>query len=117
LLLLDEPVTGLDLVSRQAILDAVDAELAAGRTVVTTTHDLDDARRCDQVLLVAGRPVALGPPAEVLRDDALRRAFGSQVVRLGADGDLLLDDPHHDHHDHAEHPDHPRHTDQPHHHH
>src|SRR5688500_12497869 len=45
LLLLDEPVTGLDVVSRELILAAVKAEQADGRTVVVSTHDLDDARR------------------------------------------------------------------------
>ena len=42
-LLLDEPITGLDLVSRQHILEAMAAERAAGRAVVVSTHDLGDA--------------------------------------------------------------------------
>ena len=62
LLLLDEPVAGLDVVSQALILDVIDAERGAGRIVLLTTHDLDDARRCDQVLLLSGAPVALGPP-------------------------------------------------------
>src|SRR5690606_301511 len=53
LLLLDEPVTGLDVVSQQRIVDAVAGELAAGRTVLSSTHDLDDARRADLVMLLA----------------------------------------------------------------
>ena len=68
LLLLDEPVTGLDVVSRELILEAVAAERAAGRTVVVSTHDLDDARRADVVMLLANRVVAFGPPDEVLTD-------------------------------------------------
>lgn len=95
LLLLDEPVNGLDIVSRAIILDVIDEEVAAGRTVVVTTHNLEDARRCDQVLLVDRSPVAVGPPDDVLTEEHLRRAFGGRFVRVG--GELILDDPHHDH--------------------
>lgn len=96
LLLLDEPVTGLDPVSRNVILDVVDAERTAGRSVVMTTHNLDDARRCDRVLLLATRPIAFGTPDEVFQEAPLREAFGGRVLRLD-DGDFLMDDPHHDH--------------------
>ena len=94
-LLLDEPVTGLDVVSRATILDVMDEEVKAGRTVVMTTHDLEDARRCDQVLLLDTEPVAIGTPDEVLVEDHLRQAFGGRFVRVG--DELLLDDPHHSH--------------------
>jgi manganese transport system ATP-binding protein len=92
-LLLDEPVTGLDAVSRERILAAVADERAAGRTVVVSTHDLDDARRCDLVMLLANRVVACGPPAEVLVGDVLAAAYGAHLLRLP--GFALLDDPHH----------------------
>ncbi len=95
LLLLDEPITGLDLVSQAVILDVIDEERAAGRTVFMTTHGLDDARRCDTVVLLAGRPIAVGPPDAVLREENLRAAFGGRFIRVG--GELILDDPHHDH--------------------
>lgn len=94
-LLLDEPVTGLDVVSRGLILDVVDDERAAGRIVVLTTHNLDDARRCDQVLLLSGTPVAVGGPEEVLCEEHLRAAFGGRFIRVG--DALILDDPHHSH--------------------
>jgi iron complex transport system ATP-binding protein len=96
LLLLDEPVTGLDVVSRQVILEVMADETARGHTVVMTTHSLDDARRCDQVLLLASRAIAFGSPDQVIREDHLRAAFGGRVLRL-ADGELLMDDPHHVH--------------------
>lgn len=96
LLLLDEPVTGLDVVSREVILEVMDEETAAGHTVVMTTHNLDDARRCDHVLLLATRTIAFGTPDEVIQEEHLRAAFGGRVLRL-ADGELLMDDPHHVH--------------------
>jgi ABC-type Mn2+/Zn2+ transport system ATPase subunit len=102
LLLLDEPVTGLDVVSRQRILEVVDAERAAGRTVVMTTHDLSEAAGTDHVLLLAGRVVAEGRPAEVLTAANLAEAYGGRLLRL-PDGAVLVDDPHHhaDGHDHT----------------
>ena len=75
LLLLDEPITGLDLVSRQHILDAIAAERAAGRAVVVSTHDLGDAAAADHLLLLAGRVVASGPPD----DGAHRRPPGRRL--------------------------------------
>jgi manganese transport system ATP-binding protein len=102
LLLLDEPVTGLDVLSRQLILDAIDAERAAGRTVVLSTHDLGDAHTADLVMLLAGRVVAFGPPGEVLTREPLVEAYGGRLLRL-ADGALLMDDPHHTHAGHAGH--------------
>src|SRR5262245_64845046 len=101
LLLLDEPVTGLDVVSRELILDAVAAERAAGRTVVVSTHDLDDARRADLVLLLANRVVACGPPDDVLCDGPLTAAYGGRVLRV-PEGVVVMDDPCHGHGDHRD---------------
>ncbi len=95
-LLLDEPFTGLDIVSRELIGAAIDAERAGGRTVVVTTHELGDARRADLVVLLAGRLVAVGAPGDVLTGEILSAAYGSRVVQL-ANGDVFVDDPHHDH--------------------
>jgi ABC-type Mn2+/Zn2+ transport system ATPase subunit len=94
-LLLDEPITGLDVLSREHILDAIDAERSAGRTVIMSTHDLADAARADHVLLVAGRVVASGPPKAVLTDAHLSEAYSGQLLRVNG-GTLLLDD--HAHH-------------------
>lgn len=96
LLLLDEPVTGLDVVSREVILEVMGEETAAGHTVVMTTHNLDDARRCDHVLLLSTRAIAFGTSDEVIQEEHLRAAFGGRVLRL-EDGELLMDDPHHVH--------------------
>lgn len=94
-LLLDEPVTGLDIVSRSLILEVIDEERADGKIVLFTTHALDEARRCDQVLLLAGAPIAIGPPDEVLCEEHLKAAFGGRFIRVG--DTIVLDDPHHVH--------------------
>ena len=92
-LLLDEPVNGLDVTSQAVILGIVDKEVEAGRTLVLTTHSLDDARRCDRVLLLNTKPIALGTPAEVLTEEHLREAFGGHFLRVG--DELIVDDHHH----------------------
>jgi manganese transport system ATP-binding protein len=97
-LLLDEPVTGLDVLSRELIFRAVAAERDAGRTVVLSTHDLDDARRADLVLLLANRVVAVGRPGDVLSDGPLHEAYGGRVLRV-PEGVIVMDDPHHAHSD------------------
>jgi ABC-type Mn2+/Zn2+ transport system ATPase subunit len=94
-LLLDEPITGLDLVSRQHILDAIAAERAAGRAVLVSTHDLGDAAEADHLLLLAGRVVASGPPDDVLTDAHLADAYGGHLLRIGERTLILDDHPHH----------------------
>jgi iron complex transport system ATP-binding protein len=91
LLLLDEPVTGLDIVSRDLIVTAMTEELQQGRTVVFTTHDLAEAGEADHVILMSGRVAASGTPAEVLMPDRLSAAYGIGIVHL-EDGSIALDD-------------------------
>jgi ABC-type Mn2+/Zn2+ transport system ATPase subunit len=94
-LLLDEPFTALDLVSRQQILEVIAAERDAGRAVVMSTHDLADAAAADHLLLLAGRVVASGAPETVLTGTNLADAYGGHLLRVG-DETLILDDhPHH----------------------
>ncbi|MGK2948741.1 MAG: zinc ABC transporter ATP-binding protein AztA, partial [Acidimicrobiales bacterium] len=94
-LLLDEPITGLDIVSRQRILDAIATERAAGRAVLVSTHDLGDAAAADHLLLLAGRVVASGPPVEVLTPEHLAEAYGGHLLRVGEQTLILDDHPHH----------------------
>ncbi|MGH9134014.1 MAG: hypothetical protein ACRDZZ_08770, partial [Ilumatobacteraceae bacterium] len=63
---------------------------------------LEEARRAERVVLLAGEVVADGPPADVLRADLLASAFGGRVLRL--DGSTVLVDDHgHGVHDGSEH--------------
>ena len=75
-LLLDEPLTGLDLVSARTIDGIIHSERHRGCSVVLTTHDLDEARAADHVLLMNGRVVASGPPEDVLTTRNLETAYG-----------------------------------------
>jgi ABC-type Mn2+/Zn2+ transport system ATPase subunit len=97
LLLLDEPITGLDLVTQETITTMIADEQAAGRTVVLTTHDVGTAHLADQAVLLATDVVAAGPPRETLVPAHLATAYGGHVHLLD-DGTVVLDEPHH--HDH-----------------
>lgn len=90
-LLLDEPLTGLDIVSARIIDEIIHDETHAGRTVVHTTHDLDEARAADHVVLMAGRVVAYGPPAQVLTEANLREAYN--LGELHEPGGIFIDSP------------------------
>lgn len=79
LLLLDEPVNGLDAPSQQIITEVVLEEVARGRSVVISTHDIAAAASADLVALVATRLVAFGKPSDVLRADRLLVAYGNQA--------------------------------------
>jgi ABC-2 type transport system ATP-binding protein len=68
LLFLDEPTTGLDPQSRLQLWERAAAYKAAGRTVLLTTHYMEEAERlCDRVAVVDhGRIIALGSPADLI---------------------------------------------------
>jgi len=66
ILLLDEPATGLDLISIDTIRKTVQEEKQAGCTIVITSHDLADAWTADNVVLLAGRVISSGIPDDVL---------------------------------------------------
>lgn len=103
ILLLDEPVAGLDLASAQRIRRVMREERAAGRTIVLATHDLAEASRADQVVLLEGRVIASGPPDEVLVPANLRAAYGGRLLDLG-EGRVFLDDGvHHEDYEHLHH--------------
>jgi ABC-type Mn2+/Zn2+ transport system ATPase subunit len=96
ILLLDEPVTGLDLPSQLRILDVITEHAGRGGLVVFSTHHLAEARRVDRVMLMAGCVLADGPPGRVLVPHLLAEAFGGRLLR--DDGtSILVDDHGHDH--------------------
>jgi ABC-2 type transport system ATP-binding protein len=68
LLFLDEPTTGLDPQARRHLWDLVDDLKRAGRTIILTTHYMDEAERlCDRVAIMDhGRVIALGTPKQLI---------------------------------------------------
>ena len=89
-LLLDEPLSGVDRASAEGILSLFDDLRDEGRTLLVATHDIEAARRLTRVLCLNGRQVAFGPPRECLDDPAILEAtYGSEIVVLGGPGGPL----------------------------
>jgi ABC-type Mn2+/Zn2+ transport system ATPase subunit len=97
LYLLDEPVTGVDARTQEELMDVLEAEARAGKTVIATTHDLIcAAQRFQEAAFLNGRLVAQGPAELVLDQKLLSETYGGHVLVLPGDGGrLVLDDAHH----------------------
>ena len=83
LVFLDEPTTGLDPQARRGLWDVVRRMKGEGRTVVLTTHYMDEAEAlCDRLAIMDhGRVIATGTPASLIADLAI-----PSVVELTFDG-------------------------------
>ena len=98
-LLLDEPLSGVDPASA-TLIEGVFGELrASGRTLLVASHDVESARSYDLVLCLNRRQVAFGDPASTLDRDILKATYGHELILL-ADGRAVTVQ-HHEHgHDH-----------------
>jgi len=68
LLVLDEPTVGVDPILRRDLWQTFHRLAAAGATLVVSSHVMDEAARCDEILLMrGGRVIAAGTPHELLR--------------------------------------------------
>jgi ABC-2 type transport system ATP-binding protein len=67
-LFLDEPTTGLDPQARRQLWELIEQFKLAGRTILLTTHYMDEAERlCDRVAIMDhGKVIALGTPRELI---------------------------------------------------
>lgn len=80
-LLLDEPFTGVDVPTQEMLVEIFGVLRAQGTAVVYATHDLQQAARtADRVLMLNREVIAIGSPEEVMTEETLRRAFGGQVL-------------------------------------
>jgi manganese/iron transport system ATP-binding protein len=99
LYLLDEPVTGVDATTQADLMDVLEAEARAGKTVVATTHDLAGAAlRFHDAALVNRHIVASGPAKDLVLDQRLlAETYGGHVLVLPdlTGGTFVLDDAHH----------------------
>jgi len=86
LFFLDEPTTGLDPQSRRQPWDLIEGVKRQARTVVITTHYMEEAERlCDRVAIVDhGRIIALGSPRQLIVDLGAQHVIEFQIGR--ADG-------------------------------
>ncbi len=92
LMLMDEPLTGLDAPSQEGLLNLLDTLQNQKVTVMVATHDLDQAaRHFDRILLLNHRIVAFGHPTDVLHTDNLLSAYGGRL-KVDPEGTMLVDD-------------------------
>jgi ABC-2 type transport system ATP-binding protein len=88
LLFLDEPTTGLDPQARRNLWDLVDALKQAGRTIILTTHYMDEAERlCDRVAIMdRGKIISLGSPQQLIAS-----VGGEHVVEFALSGGAAVE--------------------------
>jgi manganese/zinc/iron transport system ATP- binding protein len=102
-LLLDEPMTGIDAGTQEVILQVIEEQRLAGKIVLLATHDLVSAScACDCLCCVNERMISYGPTEQTYTSDNLAKTYGGPVIMLGR-----VDEPEaaHTHHpgDHAHH--------------
>jgi len=87
LLLLDEPTTGLDPQARHLMWERLQQLLQQGKSILLTTHFMDEAERlCDRLLVIdRGRKIAEGTPRELIAqhlEPEVVEVYGADVVAL-----------------------------------
>ncbi len=93
ILLMDEPFTGVDAPSREAILEIIEGLRDHGVTVLVSTHDLNlAAERFDRLALLNHQMIAYGPAQEVITPEALSAAYGGQALWHGDDYAMVVGD-------------------------
>jgi len=94
LMLMDEPLTGLDTPAQEGLLDLLDTLRTQKVTVMVATHDLEQAaKHFDRLMLLNKKIVAFGSPETVLHADNLLSAYGGRFRTVeGREGLLAVDD-------------------------
>ena len=94
-LMLDEPLSGVDAPSAQRLEDLFGELRGEGRILLVATHDVAQASRWDAVLCVNRRQIAFGTPAAALQPQVLRETYGAELMLL--DGTPAITIAHHPH--------------------
>jgi manganese/iron transport system ATP-binding protein len=91
LMLMDEPLTGLDITSQEDIFRIIEELRQQGVTVMIATHDLNlAAERFDRLMLLNHRLVGLGQPDEVFTPERLIQAYGGHMRLIQTDDGLMV---------------------------
>lgn len=92
LMLMDEPLTGLDAPSQEGILNLLDRLKEEKVTVMVATHDLDQAAsHFDRILLLNHRIVAFDVPQKAMQTNNLIQAYGGRM-KVDSQGTMVVDD-------------------------
>ncbi len=91
LLLLDEPMVGLDATTQHDLLALFETLRNAGKTLLVATHDLSCVAGCfDLTLLLNRRLVAFGPPNEIFTPEILSEAYEEHLLLLPTEGGVYV---------------------------
>ncbi|HYU59851.1 MAG TPA: metal ABC transporter ATP-binding protein [Solirubrobacterales bacterium] len=82
ILLLDEPLSGVDRASAQRVMAVLRELRDDGRALLVATHDIQQAREFDAVLCLNRAQVAFGEPAPTLTAEVLERTYGAELIVL-----------------------------------
>ncbi|MGH7459076.1 MAG: ABC transporter ATP-binding protein [Longimicrobiaceae bacterium] len=94
LLILDEPFSGLDPVNQGVIRDTIEAARAAGRTVLFSTHVMEQAERiCDRICIIAGGERVLEGEVRELRRSAADRSYRVEFLHPSQESAGVMADP------------------------
>ncbi len=90
-MLMDEPLTGLDVPSQEGIFAILDELRQRDVTVMVATHDLNlAAERFDRLMLLNRRLVGIGQPDQVFTPERLTQAYGGHMQLIETDdGDVM----------------------------
>ncbi len=89
LLILDEPTVGVDPPLRRQFWERFRQLVSKGKTILVTTHYMDEAENCDEIALIShGRMIASGTPEAIKR-----RAFGGELIEVLLDREPPCDPP------------------------
>jgi manganese/iron transport system ATP-binding protein len=92
-ILLDEPFTGVDVKTEDAIVSLMRELREEGRLMLVSTHNLGSVPDyCDRVVLLLGTVLAAGPTADVFTQANLEKAFGGTLRRFRLEGTQLHQD-------------------------
>jgi manganese/iron transport system ATP-binding protein len=92
-ILLDEPFTGVDVKTEDAIVALMRELRSEGRLMLVSTHNLGSVPDyCDRVVMLLNTVLAAGPTAEVFTQANLERAFGGTLRRFQLEGTQLHED-------------------------
>lgn len=92
LMLMDEPLSGLDTPAQEGLLNLLDTLRDQNVTVMVATHDLDQAaRHFDRIMLLNHRIIAFDIPQNVMHTEHLLQAYGGRL-KIDPEGTMLVDD-------------------------
>lgn len=91
IMILDEPLNGVDASTQETILRLLDNFRKQGGTVMMATHDLDTAARvCDDLCCINHTLIAFGPTREIFTPTILARTYGGKITHIHGEHDIII---------------------------